>query len=84
MTRYQQELERLRNEISILRTRLMAKDGNIAHLQAKIREYELQLAVLEGERDFFKEQSNINLADNRELRDRLYKTPYSDEHYNEA
>jgi hypothetical protein len=84
MTRYQQELERLERENATLRARLTTQDGDIAHLQAKIRENELQIALLESERDFFKEQNNLNLADNRQLRDRLYKNPYSDETYNEA
>ena len=84
MTFYQQELGRLRNEIATLRAKVRAQDGNIAHLQAQIRDFELQIELLQSERDFFKEQSNINLADNRQLRDRLYGNPYSDDFYNEA
>ena len=83
MNFYQQELERLRKEIGTLRGRLMRQDGNIVQLQAQIREYELQVELLQSERDFFKEQNNLNLTDNRHLRDRLNKNPYSDDFYNE-
>lgn len=79
----QQEIAELRQELAEITTLLARRHGDAARLQRRVVELEAQIKKLEGERNFFRDQNNINLADNRHLRDILRRNPYSDDFYNE-
>src|SRR5215470_5989857 len=83
MTLDKEKIADLQREIFKLRAQLIKRDGNIVVLQEKILELEKQIEGLKSQRDFFLDQANINLAENRRLWDRLRKNPYSDDYYNE-
>lgn len=80
---YEQEIAELWQALADVTAQLAKRDGNIADLKRQIHELKARIRRVEHERDFFKDQNNINLADNRHLRDRLYRNPYSDDFYNE-
>jgi Fe-S cluster assembly iron-binding protein IscA len=59
------------------------KDLEIAQLQKVIADLKEQIFLTERRLDYFRDQANINLAENRYLWDRLRNNPYPDEKYND-
>jgi len=83
MSEYDEEIARLRGEIAELQTRLHKRDEDAESLAQRIAALETEIIRLIEQRDFFKHQSNLNLAENYRLRERLYRNPYDHNFYNE-
>ena len=83
MDEHTQEIARLQEEVAKLYQHIARREGDIARLMRRINTLEAEINRLKEARDFFIEQNNLNLAENRYLRDVLNKNPYSDDFYNE-
>lgn len=83
MNQYEAEITYLRDEVAKMQMAVAKRDGDIIVLNGRIRALETKIADLEHWNAFYKDQANINLADNRRLRHIMSRDPYDDDFYNE-
>ena len=83
VTKLEFEIKQLKQELAKLREKLRSGDYENMQLRAQVREQEVLIDKLQGERDFWLKNAELSRADNIELRDRLNNNPYPDEFYNE-
>ena len=83
VTQLEFELDQKKKELAKLREDLRHEDVENMQLKRQIREQEVIIERLQGERDFWLKNAQLSRADNIELRDRLNNNPYPDEFYNE-
>lgn len=88
----------LRHKIETLTAQIAALEGECAYLLAKfdveqaahtayrerIAALEAELACVKRSRDYYRTMNDLNLAENRDLRDQLRGNPYNDDFYNES
>ena len=83
VTKLEFEIKQLKAALAKLREKLRSGDYENMQLRAQLREQEVLIDKLQGERDFWLKNAELSRADNIELRDRLNNNPYPDEFYNE-
>jgi septal ring factor EnvC (AmiA/AmiB activator) len=83
MRKLDKEIADLRDKVAELKGKLARREGDLGRSRRLVRELLGEIERLEVERNFFKDQNDENLAENRELWRRLRRNPYSDDLYNE-
>jgi cell division septum initiation protein DivIVA len=76
---------RAKLEVSLAQSKVdkAYQDLKLAQLKQHVTDLEARIVGLENERDYYLDQANINLEENRWLWDQKRNNPYPDEKYND-